>query len=708
METQSSRPKKTDIIRKRTGCQHCKTRRRKCDETRPECSACVRRGIKCSGYDRAVSFKDVTALAAESSRKFEAARWSALRLEDARRKRRRTDAVQEASVETPGSLEDHAAEPSASTHVPASSIAASLPSWQFSAADSFPGGPFVLPWALFDTSTTPEAGLQLLEQPLSGVGAIGPEAMSPSHREASGIEATSPNESSPEVFSPTNWDEFLVTHNSPGTSSSSESLLGEPSTDLQLSIPLEESLIHHFDKNVVPAIPVSLAFSNLFKQSSCFRAAVLALSASHLKLGERLPFDFHSLREICNNKSVWAYYDMAVKDLQKRLRDSEDQSGEDLAGAALLLAYHELEAGTALGIRNHASGLDAIASKLDFAMSSVPEIFKAWRMLRYDVRFLMTPTRKSCNPVDKYDVPSLLDPELAIRDILSRVHNLYARHSMEASFVSVDDGGSGASEKAARWICSVLGRKCDHRNFQRGDFNKENLTRETILHQCDIFSRRLDSWHSGLCSHDLPVANLGTSMDFISGPTFETLVTYSFPNQRKALDYVLYLICRMTINYLRSVFDASVSAAASDAWAKVILGIVCSMDIHQRQQFTVLRVDLALEFTATLCESSNFATTVLDYLIPKVVSAGLTAPEMLGWTKLKADLELWVREKSRGRALRVTMNDVEEDSEWWQLLGAHRIAAFGDYNGKGYFRDCYMVDGTASLEAGRIEAGFPS
>lgn len=637
-----------------------------------------------------MSFKDVTALAAESSRKFEAARWSALRLEDARRKRRRTSAVGEAPAESPASLTDHAAGQPTSANGPVASVAAPLPSWQAAAADCWSGGPFALPWALFDTSTTPEVGL--LEPPLSGAGAFGTEAMSTSHNGTNAVQATSSSEGSPEGSSTTSWDEFLVTQNSPGTPSPLESLLGEPSTDLQLSLPLEESLIHHFDKNVVPAIPVSLAFSSLFKQSSCFRAAVLALSASHLKLGERLPFDFHSLRQICNNKSVWFYYDTAVKDLQDRIRNQENQSGEDLAGAALLLAYHEFEAGTALGIRNHASGLDAIAAKLDFAAASVPEIFKAWRILRYDMRFMMTPTRKTCNPVDKYDVSSLLDPELAIRDILSRVHNLYARHSMEASFVSADDDGSSASEKAARWICSVLGRECDHRNFQRGDFNKENLTRETILHQCDIFTRRLDSWHGRLCPHDLPVANLGTSADFISGPSFETLVTYRFPNERKALDYVLYLICRMTINYLQSVFDATVSAAASDAWAKVILGIVCGMNVHQRQQFTVLRIDVALEFTAILCESSNFATTVLDYLIPKVMSAGLTAPELLGWTKVKADLELWVREKARGRALRFTMSDIEEDSEPWQLLGTHRVAAFGDYNGKGYFRDCYVVD----------------
>ncbi|OLN87606.1 putative transcriptional regulatory protein C965.10-like protein 2 [Colletotrichum chlorophyti] len=36
--------------RSRGGCSNCKRRKRKCDETRPDCRACVRRGIQCEGY----------------------------------------------------------------------------------------------------------------------------------------------------------------------------------------------------------------------------------------------------------------------------------------------------------------------------------------------------------------------------------------------------------------------------------------------------------------------------------------------------------------------------------------------------------------------------------------------------------------------------------------------------------------------------------
>ncbi|KAF6803185.1 C6 finger domain-containing protein [Colletotrichum musicola] len=39
------------MVRSRGGCSNCKRRKRKCDETRPDCQACQRRGIQCEGYN---------------------------------------------------------------------------------------------------------------------------------------------------------------------------------------------------------------------------------------------------------------------------------------------------------------------------------------------------------------------------------------------------------------------------------------------------------------------------------------------------------------------------------------------------------------------------------------------------------------------------------------------------------------------------------
>ncbi|OLN97982.1 hypothetical protein CCHL11_02509 [Colletotrichum chlorophyti] len=706
MDSHPARPKKTDIVRKRTGCQNCKDKRRKCDETRPECLACVRRGIRCSGYNRQVTFRDVTSQAAESSKRFEEARWAELRLEDERRKRRRTEPPSDDSsppnhpsddpTETPAHTETLARNPPAP---------APLPPWHALSNDGWLASPFTLPWALLDTSG---AGV-----PFQGIRpdstAAATEAGSPAPTISLAIPSSaqlteSGNPGSQEIaslvmqphspaLSTTPWDEFLVNEGSPDSSSSGSSILGEPDSDCRISLSLEEALIQHFDKNVAPSIPVNIAFPDLFRQSNFFRAAVLALAASSLQFARPLSLDRNSLCRVYSDKSIWTFYDTAVKGLQAQLQNAKRHNSEELAGAALLLAYHELDVGTALGILNHASGLDAIASKLDFAASSLPELFKAWRMLRYDVRFMRTPTRPSRYVADGYDVPCFLDPQLAIRDILSRVHGLHSRYAMEASFWhEISPGGPSASEKAAAWLCSVLGRVCDHRNFQRRDFYKDTLTPQAILEQCEIMSRRLDTWHKGLCEHDLPIASLGTEQDMISGQSFETVITYRFSDDRKALDYVMYLVSRMTCNYLRSVFDPSASASATEAWAKVVLGIVCGMDMQRRIQFTVLRIDLLLTIAATLCESTNFATTVLDYLIPKVTASGIAGVDGLSWLWLKSAMELLLKEKRKGRAVRFFMDSMEEDSQPWQWISKHQIAVFGDYNGKGYFRDSYSVD----------------
>ncbi|KZL87285.1 c6 zinc finger domain protein [Colletotrichum incanum] len=708
MEPQSSRPRKTDIVRKRTGCQNCKKKRRKCDETRPECIACVRRGIQCSGYQRPVTFKDFTSRAAESSKRFEDARWAALRLEDDRRKRRRTEPLQESSSTSQGVSGDVADLPP-SSHVLTGQELAPLPPWHSTNSDNWLGGSFTLPGALFDMSNgfAPNA-LPQEDQSYNRAAASDVNSSDRDHTTLAkplntlvavsrGGQADSllvSSEAPSSALTTTLWDEFIVSEgSSPGSTTSTSSPLDDPATDCQVSLPLEEVLIQHFDRNVIPSIPVALAFPSLFRQSSCFRSAVLALAASNLKLTRTLPLDARTLREVCDDRGVWLYYDTAVKGLQAQLQHAGTYGGEELAGAALLLAYHELEAGTALGIRNHATGLDAIASKLDFAASSVPDLFKAWRMLRYDVRFMMTPTRKTCNAVDNFDVSSLLDPQLAIRDILSRLWGLHARFAMEATFAhdTIVDGSS-ASEKAASWLMSVLGRACDHRNFRLRDFHKDNLTSDFILRQCDVFSHRLDSWHKALCDHDMPVLKLGNDSDIISGPNFETFVTYRFANERKALEYVIYLVCRMTCSYLRSLFDPSVASSATDALGKVILGIVCGMDIQQRQQFTVLRIDVLLKMAASMSEGTNFITTILHSLLPKLMASGLTGPDVVAWFYLRSALELELRERRKGRVIRMTIDGVEEDCEMWKLVNRHPVAAFGDYNGKGYFRDCYVIE----------------
>ncbi|OTA54805.1 hypothetical protein K449DRAFT_426117 [Hypoxylon sp. EC38] len=54
------RPKKTNIVRARTGCRNCRMRRKKCDERRPACDACIRLGRRCDGYGTNLKFRNVS------------------------------------------------------------------------------------------------------------------------------------------------------------------------------------------------------------------------------------------------------------------------------------------------------------------------------------------------------------------------------------------------------------------------------------------------------------------------------------------------------------------------------------------------------------------------------------------------------------------------------------------------------------------------
>ncbi|RAH51106.1 Zn(II)2Cys6 transcription factor domain-containing protein [Aspergillus brunneoviolaceus CBS 621.78] len=55
------RPKKTSIVRSRTGCKLCRQRRVKCDETKPSCGACTRAGKACEQVSPSFSFNNRTA-----------------------------------------------------------------------------------------------------------------------------------------------------------------------------------------------------------------------------------------------------------------------------------------------------------------------------------------------------------------------------------------------------------------------------------------------------------------------------------------------------------------------------------------------------------------------------------------------------------------------------------------------------------------------
>ncbi|CAG9982800.1 unnamed protein product [Clonostachys byssicola] len=480
---------------------------------------------------------------------------------------------------------------------------------------------------------------------------------------------------------------------------------------------VEEALLMYFGQQVLPRTPVGVTFPQWFYKNRCFRAAVLALSSSFLKL-DRNRGNSHKVANVAvyahgrNDKINWLYYDTAVKTLNEQLESPHKEDLEQLAGAALLLAYHDIEVGTPLGVRNHACGLDALASRMDFSTCSTPGLFKAWRMLRCDRKFSSLATRKTITAVDAYDMSSVLDQQIAIREVLIGLWKLHSRYFMEATFLSNsqmespplpplssanadDEEGNivpSPSERVSQWLQLVLNRDCDMHQAQQKDFYSDSLTQHMITQQCTYFARQLDQWYEGVVEADLPRVKIGTDSDFVTSNSIsDVLVTYRLANESKALDHILYLLSRMICNYLRSVFNPGAVAPVSEAWAKVILGIICGMNFT-RQNFTLFRVDMLLLITALLSEGTRIVMIILEHVIPHINSIDEADPGFFTWSYLKTILHLMTQERLQGRTIRLIIDDSIQDSEQRHTAVRHRLVAFGDFSGQGQFRDVYSVE----------------
>lgn len=679
--------------------------------------ACVRQGVACSGYQRDLLFKDVSEQAAESSRKFEAARWAALRQEDAKKKKKRDQTERrhssEGGTETIESPEGApiSALLQAGLPCPSSTSEASSQdafffscSLDISAINGIGEDQEQLSEMVSFGELNEEASV-FFDAGLNGTSNFERELIMPAIEyppndcvatSDSPAEPRSNHSDGPDMDSPDSDQDQLVEsrRSKRQITLANNHHLGDPTTDCQLSSPTENILVRHFDNYVTGLLPVSIKVSDLYGSNQCFQYAVLALAASNMTAFRPEIAQKHTNTQVLDCKSGWNYYSAAVKELNRQLQHPGKGQDQQLAGAAILLAYYEISSGSPYGVRNHVRGLNAIASKLDFADTPMPELYKAWRMLRYDVRFFTVPLRETTSSLDLHDAFSMLDPQLAIRDILSTLWALHTRYAIEASFGSTNDAqGHSASQQASAWIRSTLGRQCDHRNYKLGGFHTQNLTLEEVAEQCGRFSKRLDQWHKTLRFQDHPMMKLDTVDCCVEGPGFETIVPLHFPDSGSALDYMMYLLSRLICHYLRSLYDPTVSATTAETWAKVILGIVCGLDTR-RQRFTALSVPAILWTTALLCEGTNIANIILAGVLPRLRQSDLTTTEAIAATYVKDVLEVVLRERLRGRAIRVAIVSIEEEQELWQEAQGYSMLAFGDYNGKGHFRACHSVKGS--------------
>ncbi|ETS85612.1 hypothetical protein PFICI_03637 [Pestalotiopsis fici W106-1] len=271
-------------------------------------------------------------------------------------------------------------------------------------------------------------------------------------------------------------------------------------------------------------------------------------------------------------------------------------------------------------------------------------------------------------------IVGLIDPQLAVRDIFSN-----------------NETHLNASQQANRWLYSVFGRKCDQEQFEQRDFHEADLDGEHVRRRCDTYSRRLDQWYESLRDCDHPVAQLASKQSFLMSSSGSPITTYKFKDSAIAIGYATYLLSRMICNFLESQIDHNVSPMTLDAWAQVLIGIVAGMDT-QSQSFTPMHADMFVLFTVFLCANLDLVNIILYVIVPGMLKTYVAGPERGRWKYVKAVVELVVRERLRGRAIRYMIDAAGGDHKFWPLDSTRNIAAFGDYNGPGSFRDVYTIN----------------
>ena len=481
----------------------------------------------------------------------------------------------------------------------------------------------------------------------------------------------------------------------------------EPAQEPQPSPPppMEDDLLAYFESNVAPMISLRLPFQDLFRKSTTLRMAALALSATLLRCGN------NSQGLSLGSQADCHYYDFALRDLNHQFRYDQKRSAENLFGTAMLLLYRDCLVGSAVDVRDHLCKLETLAARLDLSSFCTPTLLRSWRMMAVDMKMRTMPTRKSLGSTLSLPQHGILaddDGQLALREVFSSAWALHSRFIMEASFREVAGISSSPSWgdqqrqqstscSVVQWLCSIVGRQCDLHQLQQGDYHEEELTSDIVRGECALFERRLDDWYSTLQHHEKPMLRLGTADDVIAGPSFGSILLYDLQDEFRALDYMTFLVARMICSHL--LYQAAqddgaetTPASVTQAWGWVVLGIAAATGL-QRQHLYGPGVHTLLLLTAFLSEGSTVASAILDGIIPRArvqaqASGSLATAEL---ATLRRQLELLIPERHRGKAIRAMISGFDEHEKLEKLHDSRYVVAFGDYNGKGHFRQVYQI-----------------
>lgn len=753
----STRPKKTDIVRKRTGCQRCRAKRRqvrvptsqrapskltrlllsaKCDETRPECLACVQRGVSCGGYQTRIRFKDVSDVTAEASKKVEAARWSALRAADSERsqanrrsgfgnhQQRLQPRQGESEGDGPlltrspilfedGDVNEQHGEPhrQRETSIPAleelppclEAPIPIIPNDQInqradgrSASEIDDGHEGTIDITAWHRTPSPSPSRYDI---LNIVSMADMDSDGPSWNPT--IDAPTEPGPSQQPAAALAWEDLLIFPNPSRapTPAPARRLIAAASSHIARVIPStpspsEDELLAAFSREIAPRITMQLPYDTLCSVSSAFRAAALSLAAAHYAHAHT-----HSNGSKSPSDTSCHYYDFAVADLDHQIsrQHPQPQACNALVGTVMLLIHRDFVVGSQIDIYARLRQLEAISNAIDVSEHCAPSLLKAWYMLAFDMRLRLLPTRKTTAVVGglpPLHVYGQWDTQVTIRDIHSSLWRLHCRAVIESSCPESDDGiqpeAHSASRRAVQWLCSVLGRRCDRRQWEQGDYHDKSLSVEAITAQVSMFESRLDVWHRSIAREDIPVPSLDAcSGDVMAGPSYGAIVPYSASDRHKGMDYGVYLVSRMICLYLQSSYGPrgswSNNAVKIEAMARIVLGITLNMGPSVVSEHDALTMTYMV---AMLAEGAAIASAVLEALLPKWRKgmAGTTA-DRVAWLSIESLMRTIIRERHAGRSIRFIIDCVDEDERGLVEEADRRRVVFGDIGGRGYFRD---------------------
>ncbi|GKT95020.1 C6 zinc finger domain protein [Colletotrichum tofieldiae] len=161
----------------------------------------------------------------------------------------------------------------------------------------------------------------------------------------------------------------------------------------------------------------------------------------------------------------------------------------------------------------------------------------------------------------------------------------------------------------------------------------------------------------------------------------------------------------MTCLYLQSRYQARDPKHAlvfdSDALARVAVGILLKTGPARPAAFGEPNILTLLYMTALVSEGAAIATAVLEGVLPRFRKDGdlptVEQDEMLYMERL---MEVVVRERYRGRSVRFAIDSYDEDHRRDATCSSRqrRIVVFGDFGGRGHFRDVVYMGANACAD----------